>query len=93
MPANTERQSSLVKMSAARSYPSELLPLLQLVLATLADIDFEHQSDIETVRNSSADEWLKKATIRTLEERHQQRRVSYIRQLERLQRQAHALAA
>ena len=93
MPANTERQSSLARMSAARTYPSELLPLLQSALATLADIDFEHESDIETVRNSSADEWLKQATITKLEQRHRERRAPYIRQLEGLQKQIQALAA
>jgi hypothetical protein len=93
MPPNTERQSSLARMSAARTYPSELLPLLQSALATLADINFEHESDIETVRNSSADEWLKQATITKLEQRHRERRAPYIRQLEGLQKQIQELAA
>ncbi len=67
MPNNLEHRSSHIGMDAAHTYSPEVLPLLQLLLATLADIDFEHESDIETVRNSSADEWLKQATIRKLQ--------------------------
>jgi hypothetical protein len=80
-------------MDAAHTYSPEVLPLLQLLLVTLSDIDFEHESDIETVRNSSADEWLKQATIRKLQERRQKRRAPYVRKLEGLQKQIQAMAA
>jgi hypothetical protein len=80
-------------MGAAHTYSPEVLPLLQLLLAALADIDYEHESDIETVRNSSADEWLKQATIRKLQERRQERRAPYVRRLDGLQKQIQALAA
>ena len=93
MPNNSEHRFSHIGLDAAHTYSPEVLPLLQLLLATLADIDFEHKSDIETVRNSSVDEWLKQQTIRTLQEHHQKRRTSYIRQLASLQRQIQALAA
>jgi hypothetical protein len=74
-------------------YPSELLPSLQALLAALADIDFAHESDIETVRNSSADEWLKQTVIGRLQARHQERRASYVQQLERLEKQILTRAA
>ncbi len=93
MPANTERRSSHAGMGAARTYPSPLLPSRQSLLAALARLDFEHESDIETIRNSSAEEWLKQSTIRKLQERHQERRVPYVRRLASLQRQIQALAA
>ena len=93
MPATPERQSSHIGMGAAHTYSHDILPLLQLLLATLADIDFEHGSDIETVRNSSADEWLKQATIRKLQDRHQKRRAPYARRLESLQKRIWAMAA
>ena len=93
MRSNTERQPSYVGMGAAHTYSPEVLPLLQLLLATLADIDFEHESDVETVRNSSAEEWLKQATIRKLQDRHQKRRAPYARRLESLQKQIWAMAA
>ena len=93
MPANTERQTSHAHAGSARTYPSELQPLRQSLVATLVKLDFELRSDIETVRNSSVDEWLKQQTIRTLQEHHQKRRTSYIRQLASVQRQLQALAA
>ncbi len=93
MPATPQRQSPHIGMGAAHTYSHDILPLLQLLLATLADIDFEHESDIETVRNSSADEWLKHATIRKLQDRHQKRRAPYARRLDGLQKQLQAMAA
>ena len=93
MPNNLEHRSSHIGMDAAHTYSPEVLPLLQLLLVTLSDIDFEHESDIETVRNSSADEWLKQATIRKLQERRQKRRAPYVRKLEGLQKQIQAMAA
>ncbi len=93
MPATPERQSSNIGIGAAPTYPPDFLPLLQLLLATLADIDYEHESDIETVRNSAADEWLKQATIRKLQERRQQRRAPYVRKLEGLQKHIQIMAA
>ena len=93
MPATPERLSSNIGSGAAPTYPPDFLPLLQLLLATLADIDCEHESDIETVRNSSADEWLKQTTIRKLQERRQQRRAPYIRKLEGLQKHIQVMAA
>jgi hypothetical protein len=93
MAANPKRRFSNAGMDASRMYPPELLPLLQSLLATVADIDFDHESDVETVRNSSADEWLKQTTIRKLQECHQERRMPYVQQLESLQRRLRALAA
>jgi len=93
MSANTERRPAHPKPGTARLYPAELLPSLQSLLATLADIDFEHESDVETVRNSSADEWLKQTVIQKLEEYHRQRRAPYIGRLERLERRIQVLAA
>ena len=93
MPATPERQFSNIGIGAAPTYPPDFLPLLQLLLAALADIDYEHESDIETVRNSAADEWLKQATIRKLQDRHQKRRAPYVRRLEGLQKQVQAMAA
>jgi hypothetical protein len=77
----------------ARLYPSGLLPSLDSVLATLAKMDFEHESDIETIGDSSADEWLKQTAIRTLQERHRKRRAPFVRQLTMLQERLQAIAA
>ena len=91
MSTNMEHRPAHATMAAPRLYPSELLPSLQSLLATLADLDFEHESDVETVRNSSADDWLKQTVIKTLDEQHQQRRAPYIEHLERLQKRMLAL--
>lgn len=93
MSANTGNRSSHADGGASLMCPPELRPLLNLLLKTLADIDFEHESDVETVRSSSVDEWLKQAVIRTLQERHRERRAPYVRQLDVLQEQIRALLA
>ena len=48
-----------------RVYPPDLQPLLQSILAVLADIDFVHESEVTIIRDSDADEWLKQSVIRT----------------------------
>jgi hypothetical protein len=93
MPANTERRLSPAGTNTARPYPSELLPSLQSLLAALANIDFEHESDLETIRNSSVDDWLRQITIRKLQERHLERRALHVRQLAALQKRIQAAAA
>src|SRR3712207_7093875 len=70
MPANTERRTSHSRVGSAWSYPSELQPLRQSLIAALAKVDFELASDIETVRSSSVDEWVKQTTIRKRSEEH-----------------------
>jgi hypothetical protein len=93
MSANTEHQSSQAYPNVARPDPSELLPSLQSLLAALATIDFEHESDIETIRNSSVDEWMRQITIRKLQERYRERRTPYVRQLAALQKRVQTAAA
>jgi hypothetical protein len=93
MPANTAHHTVHTGNGATRLDPSELRLFLQSLRATLADIDFEHESDVETVRNSSVDEWFKQTTIRKLQERHQVRRRPCVAQLERLQEWMQAQAA
>ena len=73
-------------------YAPELLPQMQSLLAILADIDCGYETDIETVRSSSAPEIIKQSVIETLRQRHQEQRAPYLRQLEmihqRMQRAA-----
>ncbi|MXQ12270.1 hypothetical protein [Microvirga makkahensis] len=93
MTANRERSSIRPDPWQPRIYAPELQPLLQSLLATLADIDFAHQSDIETVGNSSAEDGLKQATIRRLQRLHRERRKPYVRRLEALQERIRSMAA
>lgn len=93
MSANMARHSVHTGDATARADPSELRPFLQPLRATLADIDLEHENDVETVRKSSVDEWLKQTTIRKLQERHRERRKPCVAQIERLQERMQARAA
>jgi hypothetical protein len=93
MTDNRERSSIRPDLWHPRMYSPDLQPLLQSLLATLADIDVAHQSDIETVRTSSAEKWLKQATIQKLQQRHRERREPYVRQLKALQGRIRDLAA
>jgi hypothetical protein len=92
-PASKNKPRKHMPAHTARLYPSELLPSLQSLLATLAEMDFEHESDIGTIGDSSADEWLKQTAIRTLQERHRKRRAPFVRQLTMLQERLQAIAA
>jgi hypothetical protein len=74
-------------------YTPEILPLLQSLLAALADIDSAHESDVEAVRGSGAEEWLKQTVIPKLEVRHRERRAPYVRQLEAVAKCIRAMAA
>jgi len=89
---HTKRRTHL-KRNAAVPYASAPLPTRQSLLAILADIDFEHASDVQTVRDSSVDELIKQAVIRTLEERHRHRRAPYVERLKRLERRMQTLFA
>jgi hypothetical protein len=68
-----------------RMYSPEFEPLLQMLLSTLADIDFAYESDLEIVRNSSVDETLKQTVIERLEQLHRQQREPHLRELASLQ--------
>ena len=74
-----------------RMYSPEILPLLQSLLATLADIDVAHRSAIEAIRSGSAEDRLKRRAIATLQERHRATRAPYIRQLEDLEERIKAM--
>ena len=67
-------------------YSPEVLSQMQALLAALADIDCAYEIDVETVRSSHTPEIIKNSVIATLQQRHQERRAPYLRQLEALQR-------
>jgi DNA-binding IscR family transcriptional regulator len=49
------------------SYPPEPQRLLKTLLEALAFLDSAHEGDVETVRNSTVDEGIKRTVIRRLE--------------------------
>ena len=71
----------------ARIYSPDLQPLLQTLLATLADLDIAFEADLKSARNTTRDETLRRKVIEKLYERHGERRFPYVRQLEALQEQ------
>lgn len=84
---------SLPSTGGARTYSPDLAPLLQSLLATLADIDFAFESDLELVENSAMNGALKRKTIERLQEQHRARRTPYVRQIDVLQQSVQQLLA
>ena len=64
-----------------RVYSPDILPLLQTVLADLADIDFAFEKSLETIKHSPADEERKSEMIASLWRQHREQRAPYIQEL------------
>jgi hypothetical protein len=71
--------------SEPRIYSPEIQPLLQSLLSTLANIDFEYEQAREKVSQSSPDLNLTIRILEKLKAQHQERRTPYIQQLAALQ--------
>ncbi|WP_245444697.1 hypothetical protein [Microvirga sp. KLBC 81] len=71
----------------ARTYSPDILPLMQSLLGTLADIDVEFRTDLEKILQSAVEEPLKQRAIATLEKRHHERRAPYVREINKLEKQ------
>ena len=65
--------------------PPELQPALQSALATLADIDFAHEREVEQIRSSGLDDVFKARLLTKLGDVHRERRHRYAEQLAMLQ--------
>jgi len=72
-------------LSHPRIYSPATQPLLQSLLSTLADIDFEYELAREKVSKSSSDLNLRIRVLEKLKAQHQERRMPYIQQLAVLQ--------
>jgi hypothetical protein len=70
-----------------------LQPLLQSLLATLADIDFDYEQEREKLSSTSPDANIKIRALEKLKARHHERRQPYIQQLSVLQQQMMELRA
>ena len=62
-------------------YSPSLLPLMQSLLATLANLDAEHEHEVGRVTRSSTPASLKPHLLAKLTERHRERRQPYVQQL------------
>jgi hypothetical protein len=68
--------------SPLQVYLPYLEPLMQSLLATLADIDFEYEHELAKIDESAADESVKRRMRDRLVKEHQERREPYVQQLE-----------
>ena len=71
--------------SSPRMYSPSLQPLLQSLLATLANIDFEYERERERLSDRTMDMALKARVLEKLEQQHRERREPYVQQLSVLQ--------
>ena len=69
-------------------YAPHVLRQVQSLLSELADLDCAFESDLATIQASNAPEVIKQEVLRTLEERHRERRTPLVRQLEALRSRA-----
>ena len=69
-------------------YAPHVLQQVQSLPSALADLDFAFGSDLTTVQASEVPEVIKQEVLRTLQERHQERRTPLVRQLEALHSRA-----
>ena len=68
-----------------RMYSPDLQPLLQSLLGTLADIDFEYERECDQISSRTMDMNLKIRLLEKLKQHHRQRREPYLQQLAILQ--------
>lgn len=76
-----------------RIYSPALQPLLQSLLATLADLDFDYEKEREKLSNAAPDTNIRIRALEKLKNRHRERREPYIQQLAVLQKRMMELRA
>jgi glucan phosphorylase len=69
-----------------RIYSPAFQPLLQSLLSTLADMDFDYEKEREKLSSTSPDTTVKSRALEKLKNRHRERREPYIQQLTILQK-------
>ena len=76
---------SAQQVAQPRMYSPDLQPLLQSLLGTLADIDFEYERECDQISSRTMDMNLKIRLLEKLKQHHRQRREPYLQQLAILQ--------
>jgi DNA-binding transcriptional MerR regulator len=76
-----------------RIYSPAVQPLLQSLLATLADLDFDYEQQREKLSTTSPDTSVRSRALEKLKNRHRERREPYIQQLTILQKRMMELRA
>jgi hypothetical protein len=72
-----------------RMYSPDLQPLLQSLLGTLADIDFEYERERDTISARTMDAKFKIRLLEKLKQHHRERREPYLQQLAILHERIH----
>ncbi len=76
-----------------RIYSPAFQPLLQSLLATLADLDFDYEKEREKLSSMAPDTNIRIRALEKLRNRHRERREPYIQQLAVLQKRMMELRA
>jgi tryptophanyl-tRNA synthetase len=80
---------SAQQVTQTRMYSPDLQPLLQSLLGTLADIDFEYERERDNVNGRTLDTNLKIRLLEKLKQHHRERREPYLEQLAILHERIH----
>ena len=85
MPHSSAAQESLAPLTQADTYPDDLLPELQIMLAALADLEVRYEKDREQLTAWEGPKAAKGRFVAQLEECHQRDREPYVQRLSDLQ--------
>ena len=85
-----ERSQAPGERKGDRVYEPDILPRLQSLLATLADIDVAHGSNLSVIESRLMDDVRKDQLIADLWQTHCQRRAPYLREIEALRERMEA---
>jgi hypothetical protein len=85
MPHSSAAQESLAPLTQAVTYPDDLLPELQIMLAALADLEVRYEKDREQLTAWEVPIAAKGRFAAQLEDRHQRDREPYLQRLSDLQ--------
>ncbi len=80
---------SAQQVAQPRMYSPDLQPLLQSLLGTLADIDFEYERERDTISSRTIDRNLKIRLLKKLKQHRRERREPYLQQLAILHERIH----
>lgn len=90
MTISDERSHVSGERKGYRVYEPDILPRLQSLLATLADLDIAHASSLLAIESGDLDEFRKDRLISDLWQTHCTRRAPYVREIESLSKRAEA---
>jgi hypothetical protein len=81
MDRNHVPRADISETPPPRIYSAALQPLMQSLMSTLANMDFEYERERESLDVDPRDGGLKRRMLQKLQDRHQERRRPYVEQL------------